>query len=271
MPRLFVVPTNTGFVDTCTTPSATGIDGEPTAVAWWGNRIVVQSREPAQLQIIDGMMVTNTIPLSDDSRADTGVALFHMNVGTGISCSSCHAEGNEDGRTWSFASLGQRRTQPLAGGVMSRAPFHWDGTLETFHSLVDEVMVSRMSAVRPNETQETRFASWVDTIAAPARAWVDPEAVARGQTLFNDATVGCSGCHNGPQLTNNRSFDVGTGGIFQVPSLIGVAARAPYLHNGCASTLEGRFGPCGGYDQHGVTSHLSEAQVDDLVTYLESL
>jgi hypothetical protein len=64
---------------------------------------------------------------------------------------------------------------------------------------------------------------------------------------------------------------VGTAGIFQVPSLIGVAARAPYLHDGCAPTLLDRFGPCGGGDRHGFTSNLSQGDLGDLVAYLESL
>jgi len=35
-------------------------------------------------------------------------------------------------------------------------------------------------------------------------------------------------------LTNNQSADVGTGGTFQVPSLVDLAHRAPYMHDGCA-------------------------------------
>jgi cytochrome c peroxidase len=38
--------------------------------------------------------------------------------------------------------------------------------------------------------------------------------------------------------TNNQSLDVGTGGTFQVPSLVGVGTRAPYLHDGTAPTIE---------------------------------
>jgi cytochrome c peroxidase len=64
---------------------------------------------------------------------------------------------------------------------------------------------------------------------------------------------------------------VGTGRAFQVPPLMGLAARAPYMHNGCATTLHDRFGPCGGGDKHGKTSHLSAAQINDLVAYLETL
>jgi hypothetical protein len=44
------------------------------------------------------------------------------------------------------------------------------------------------------------------------------------------------------------------------------------LHDGCAATLRGRFDPaCGGGDLHGKTSQLNEAQIGDLLAYLESL
>jgi cytochrome c peroxidase len=99
----------------------------------------------------------------------------------------------------------------------------------------------------------------------------DAAAVQRGLALFQDAQIGCSTCHNGPKLTNNQTVDVGTGGQFQVPWLVGVAARAPFLHNGCIITLQDRFGPWAGGDQHGKTSQLTAAQINDLVAYLESL
>jgi hypothetical protein len=45
------------------------------------------------------------------------------------------------------------------------------------------------------------------------------------------------------------------------------------MHDGCAATLEARFTStvCGGGDDHGKTSHLTPAQLSDLVGYLESL
>lgn len=57
----------------------------------------------------------------------------------------------------------------------------------------------------------------------------------------------------------------------QTPSLLGVSARPPYLHDGCAPTLADRFGPCGGGDQHGKTSALGAADLDALIAYLETL
>jgi hypothetical protein len=71
-------------------------------------------------------------------------------------------------------------------------------------------------------------------------------------------------------LTDNKAYDVGTGGEFQVPSLIGVGARAPFLHDGCAKTLEDRFGKCAS-DQHGVTAELAPEQIGDVISYLQTL
>jgi len=44
------------------------------------------------------------------------------------------------------------------------------------------------------------------------------------------------------------------------------------MHDGCAKTIAQRFDKdCGGGDAHGVTSHLSAAEIGDLVAYLSSL
>ena len=61
---------------------------------------------------------------------------------------------------------------------------------------------------------------------------------------------------------------------FKVPSLIGLQARAPYMHDGCAATVRERFFKpgCGG-DAHGAVldGRFTVAEVDDLIAYLEAL
>ena len=57
---------------------------------------------------------------------------------------------------------------------------------------------------------------------------------------------------------------------FQVPRLIGVSWRAPFLHDGCATTLADRFGRCATAG-HGVISSLGTQDIGDLVNYLETL
>jgi hypothetical protein len=66
---------------------------------------------------------------------------------------------------------------------------------------------------------------------------------------------------------------VGTGRAYQVSSLLGVSWRAPFMHDGCATTLSERFASpsCSGGDKHGSTSALAASELDDLVAYLESL
>jgi cytochrome c peroxidase len=117
------------------------------------------------------------------------------------------------------------------------------------------------------------MADWIESLQPyPALRAHDDEAALRGQALFESEAVACSSCHSGALLTNNQTVDVGTGGPFQVPSLINVAYHQPYLHTGCAETLRDRFDPaCGGGDQHGRTSQLEPGQIEDLVAYLESL
>jgi DNA-binding beta-propeller fold protein YncE len=238
----------------------------------------VQTREPASLVLFRDVVATNprVVSLSEDSVLDTGHELFHRDVGGGIACASCHPEGGEDGRVWQFDPIGDRRTQALHVGLEGTEPFHWDGDMTNFGVLIEEVMVHRMGGAELSDERRTALESWLFQLRPPASivAPTDPGAV-RGRTLFESADVGCSSCHSGAKLTNNQTAYVGTGDArqgFQVPSLHGVGFRAPFLHTGCAATLRDRFEPaCGGGDRHGKTSQLNDAQVGDLVLYLESL
>ena len=250
--------------------------GEPVAVAFDGQgRLVAQTREPARIEILTAR--GGSIKLSDVSRADVGLQLFHQVTNSGLACASCHPEGGDDGRVWRFAKIGMRRTQNLLGGIAMTAPFHWDGDMKDFGQLMKEVFTGRMQGPQVDSTQIAAMNTWIDRqaafpLAAP-QGQDAQDAVARGKTLFNDTKVACASCHKGTLLTDNTSRLVGTGSMLQVPSLRGIAARAPYMHDGCAKTLMDRFTDtkCGGGDTHGVTSHLAQPQLQDLVTYLESL
>jgi mono/diheme cytochrome c family protein len=247
--------------------------GQPVAVAFAGEHdLVVQLREPAALWRYpsDGNP-PQIITLGAPSREDTGHAIFHGNSGAGVACASCHPEGGDDGRTWDL-DLGQRRTQALRGGLHGTEPFHWSGDMPDIGHLLEQVMGERMSGPELTPDQKDVFARWVDRIPnVPLGAPVDPGAVERGRQIFEDPAVGCASCHSGAQHTNSATVDVGTGERFQVPALRGLVLHAPYLHDGCATTLRDRFGRCGGGDRHGHTSQLSEQQLGDLISYLETL
>jgi YVTN family beta-propeller protein len=103
-------------------------------------------------------------------------------------------------------------------------------------------------------------------------------AAARGKKLFENTKVGCSGCHPAPLFTALQSCDVGTlgrydhsGERFDTPTLVEVWRTAPYLHDGSAATIRDVLTSRNRGDQHGVTSHLTPQQLDDLATYVLSL
>jgi cytochrome c peroxidase len=292
LPQLFIVQRTAFVAMAIPPPSSTGAAGskapvplEPCAAFTPGNvpgqavaaafdgkdRLIVQSREPAALYVMteDRRRVLHTIELATESREDTGHAVFHSNAGAFVACASCHGEGGDDGRTWKFVGLGARRTPSLKGTVAHTEPFHWSGDQKDMADLAKHVFVERMSGPELEAAQTNSLQRWVFAIPAPARPAALTEAAQRGKTQFE--ARGCAGCHSGAMLTNNQTVDVGTGGPFQVPSLVGVASHAPFLHDGCAKTLEARFVDCGGGARHGNVAGMSDAERADLVRYLEAL
>ena len=254
-------------------PSGKNMSVQLTAVAFASNGdVVVQSREPAFIAILDNTtgLVKNTVTLTTGSRADTGHDVFHTQAGALIACASCHPEGRDDGHIWTLDGQ-SRRTPSLRGTIAGTAPYHWPGDEKTLDVLVNDVYTVRMGGVTLDTEPRNALTGWVQKVPAlPAPAWVDPAAAGRGKTLFERTDVGCSGCHSGAKFTNNTTVDVGTGGSFQVPPLVGVGWRTPLFHDGCATTLADRFGACS-TSKHGSIGGLSSGDVSDLIAYLETL
>ncbi|RKG91709.1 hypothetical protein D7V97_41660, partial [Corallococcus sp. CA053C] len=204
----------------------------------------------------------------------------------GMSCASCHLEGREDGHVWGFPD-GPRQTPSLAGRMTtSTAPFHWSGEFSGLADFMNATVRDRMGGQELDTDTVAKLAAFIDTIPAtdnPFQGEPLTEAQARGAALFKKAA--CDTCHAGAVLTNNTNADVGTfvrtGGLrdadrvisagLNTPSLLGVGRTAPYLHDGSAPTLKARLLNGRESNQHGQTAQLSDADVDDLVEYLQTL
>ncbi len=252
---------------------------DPVAVAFakGGDRLAVQLREPPAVVVLDATSLEEIarIDLGGPSRADSGWELFHKNgaSSTALACASCHPEGREDGHVWHFSGIGARRTQSLEGGVMGAAPFHWDGDQRDLAMLMDTVFVHRMGGADQSRGRIDALASYLDAIPrVPARAVADADRIERGRALFERGDTGCASCHDTRGGVARERFAVGRGPAVQAPSLAGVRNRAPFMHDGCAASLEDRlFDPACGGASHGDLRALSEGDVADLVAYLESL
>jgi cytochrome c peroxidase len=180
----------------------------------------------------------------------------------------------------------------LAGGrLRGTEPFHWDGRLKDMPELVLSTTSERMGGHGATSEIAADVLAFLDSLPVPVNPKHGPqltEAQARGEAVYKRAE--CGTCHSGAALTNNSYAHVGTdeespgrfpgsttlviafpNGGPNVPSLLGLARTAPYLHDGTAATLHERIMEGKSADQHGKTSNLSEQDVLDLVDYLETL
>jgi DNA-binding beta-propeller fold protein YncE len=218
--------------------------------------------------------------------ASLGRKLFHdatdarISRNHAISCASCHPDGRTDGRTWQF-TFGPRNTPQLGGSILDTAPFHWPGDVTTHRELNNMTVLAFMGGAGLDVESMDAIGAFIDTIrAAPSRtvlAETLPEAVERGRALFLDPSVGCTNCHNGTHFTDNRNWDIGSQAAFnditsfQTPVLHGLSRSAPYLHDGSAPTLRALVDNWVATDRMGTGSHLTRAELDDLVAYLDTL
>jgi hypothetical protein len=271
----------------CITPSFVGatVDSQAVAVAFDGKDILyVQSRFPAQLSVIQvgsnggtfgsaAVADERILILNDAPERDLGHEWFHAELDySRVSCAACHAEGLDDGHVWQ-SSKGPRRTPSLRGGLSQTSPFAWDGEHISLDSVIQRFVGGNQAAHTP-PAAINGMGHWLDKLGAltlQPSSEPDIAAAASGKALFESAELGCATCHSGPHLTNNQTVDVGTGGVFQVPSLLGLALRAPFMHDGCAKDLRAFFTPGCARQGHAQLATLSDAQAASLQAYLRSL
>ena len=275
-----------------------------------GQTLYVYQALDFNIAVIDAetLRQITTIPVTQnplDEQVLRGKILFYsakqpMVGKRWISCSSCHPDGDPDGRTWHNPE-GLRNTQSLAGIAWTH-PIHWsadrDEVQDFEHTIRGPLMQGRGllegtlekelgTRITGRSAALDALASYVNTHAFPfsphAKRGLSGAAL-RGKEIFYSAEAKCAECHRGPLYTDStlqqpRMHDVGTGEgaderigpTYDTPSLLGVYRTAPYLHHGAAATLMDVLTTANERDQHGVTSHLQPAQLEDLVEFLKSL
>ncbi len=263
------------------------------------------------LQVPDGTEIARVAvtknPLSEELLL--GKKLFYtalqpMSSRSWISCASCHPDGDADGRTWQQPE-GLRNTQPLAGLSWTH-PVHWSADrdeVQDFEHTIQGLLMQGQGLMRkplPESLGEpfSGRSKPLDALAAYTnfhKYSLSPfaknglsESAQRGQKLFFSSETKCATCHSGPMCTDSQPravadivrHDVGTGKDdpsermepkYDTPTLLGLYRSAPYLHHGKAATLKEILTTSNSRDEHGVTSHLTESQIEDMVEFLRSL
>ncbi|MCX5745463.1 MAG: c-type cytochrome [Proteobacteria bacterium] len=186
-----------------------------------------------------------------------------------LACSTCHPDQRADGLSWRIDKH-ELQTPLLNGRVTGTHPYKWDGGDPTLRDSLASTM-KRLGGFGLQKEQTDALASYLEaipTVRVPTR---DATSVARGKKMF-DEQLGCKSCHDGAMYTDQERHKL-TGTLEQsdTPSLKGLAASAPYYHDGSAATLEALIRDRAAV--HGMTepSKLNDQQVADLTAFLETL
>ncbi|MBX7207142.1 MAG: DUF1349 domain-containing protein [Verrucomicrobiaceae bacterium] len=218
-----------------------------------------------------------------------------------ISCASCHNDGGQDGRTWDFTGFGEglRNTIGLRGhGGTAQGPLHWTGNFDEVQDFENQLrgldlgtgLIAGGDPHPPMGTPNAGRSADLDALASYVTSLstqdVSPfrnadgsltTAAVAGKAVFENAN--CAQCHSGAQFTNsalNVFANIGTikpstgqrlGAALtglDVPTLRGLWATAPYLHDGTAQTLAAAV-----QAHQGVT--LTTTELNNLVSYLQQI
>jgi YVTN family beta-propeller protein len=217
-----------------------------------------------------------------------------------ISCNTCHVEGEHDGRTWLLQFIGEappgavitRNTTSLLGMIETyplRWSAEWDESADSEFSVRFEQFGAGLIQGEMHPTLGTPnqgrsydldcLAAFIDSLAAPERTHTLTPAEQRGKAIFESAETGCAACHPAPLYTDLQVHDVGTadspsewfGPLIDTPTLRFLYDSAPYLHDGSAATMRDVLTIANPNDEHGVTSHLTENKLADLIAFLLAL
>ena len=189
----------------------------------------------------------------------------------GVSCSSCHPDGRTDGLSWVLPGQGgwDWGSEGLAGkntqalwNVADTAPYRWDDSTPDLETM-GHAMVSWMGGEGLTRADARDLTAYVRSIPSPDNPAGEQAPSARltlGEALFG---AECAGCHAGEMFTDAQMHaDIGT------PSLRGVFATAPYLHDGSARTLRDAIRTSGA---HTFENRFDSAELDALDHYLGTL
>jgi hypothetical protein len=207
---------------------------------------------------------------------------FYESTRSGISCQSCHMHADSD---FAGYNLGDHRLVPTlsVSGLLGTAPYLRDGSYPRISDLDDVAQQLYRGYVRQQPGRRYALQAYVESLPR-VRPWPaaqrDAVAERRGYAVFQRA--GCERCHAPPAFTSLGQLPLAalfprlaatltTKEQLDVPSLLSVSTSAPYLHDGRADSLRAVLAEHNPDNLHGDTRDLTQADLNDLLQFLESL
>jgi DNA-binding beta-propeller fold protein YncE len=196
-----------------------------------------------------------------------------------LSCNSCHPDARSDALNWDLANDGYGSPRNAKSHLYSHMtpPTNITGCRPDAFTSVRAGFKFIEFAIRPEEAADAVDDFMMSLEPVPSPYLVNgqmSDAAKRGKTIF-ETTAQCSTCHSGQYYTDMQLYDVGTGRgsgeDLDTPTLSEVWRTGPYLQNGCATTMLEVLTTYNPSNQHGVTSGLTEQELNDLSEYVLSL
>ena len=131
---------------------------------------------------------------------------------------------------------------PSLRGVGSTSPYGRDGRRSTLGAFTRDVIVTEFAGLEPTPLLLDALVAYQEALAFPPNPRLGADgrlaapasaAARRGETLFRRD---CAACHvPATAFRDGRNYNVGTNGVFETPTLRGLADTAPYFHDGRAA------------------------------------
>ncbi len=266
--------------DTCG-PDGFARAADDTIYVWCSlSRTIVRIEPPDPTVTRSNHVLDESAPITTTSLSmaeHRGMVLFssvhqEINGDRTLACTTCHIDGRTDGHSWKIREH-SLQTPMLAGRIAKTAPYKWDGHDKTIKDSIAST-ITRLNGTGLDPNGVNDLVAYLNAIPAPRRPTVDATAVARGKKVFEQK--GCDDCHAGVRYTDGAQHVMGGAptdpiNVVDTPSLIGLAASAPYFHDGSAVTLEALVRGEGNIRGMSNMSKLTEPQRADLVAFLSSL
>ncbi len=198
------------------------------------------------------------------------------------SCASCHPDTRSDGTNWDLMNDG------IGNPKQSRSMLYTHKTspvmITGIRASAEIAVVKGFTMIQFHEVTEDRVEAvnaYLKSLEPVPSPYLTPEgkltvSALRGKALF-EGKADCARCHTPPYYGDKKKYAFGLGSDserdreFATPILIECWRTAPYMYDGRAVTMKEVVTTDNKNNKHGNTKDLTPKEVDDLVSYVNSL
>lgn len=241
-----------------------------------GDALVVASPVSGAIAVLDAQGESRfAVPSAERaSEVREGERAFYEATRSGVSCATCHLHGGSD---FALHDIGHATPRPTLDvrGIWGTAPYLRGASYPRVGALHGFAATVLGGYAREEPRRPELLEAFVRQLVRPAPPRARPTRA--GSRAF--LAAGCAECHTFPAFTNLSQVPAAAlfparadeRHLLDTPSLIGVAASAPYLFDGRKRSLRDVVLDDDASGRHGRAASLDEEARSALLAFLEAL